>query len=155
MKTKTMNKITISLLLCLMLSACATLDPDYEKPTVVMSSFRAVPGSGAIPTFEIGLRVINPNPQPMKLEGVVYSISLQGHELVKGVGKGYPPVEGYGEQNITLSASANLLRGVRFITTMVQNKNAQLEYEFKAKLDVGGPFPSLKVAETGTFNINN
>ena len=91
----------------LFLQSCATLDPNYEEPTVILSSFRAVPSEGMVPSFEVGLRIINPNTTPLDLEGVVYSISLQGHELVKGVGKGYPQIEGYSEGNITLSASAN------------------------------------------------
>ena len=150
-----MDKIIVLIATCLLLGACASLNPDYEKPTVVLTSFHAIPSEGAMPAFEVGLRIINPNPEPLKLEGVVYSISLQGHELVKGVGKGYPPIEGYSEGDITLSASANLLKGIQFIASVANNQQRQLEYEFEAKLDVGGYLPSLKVSETGTFNLGN
>ena len=150
-----MGKTIISIAACFLLAACASLDPDYEKPTVMMTSFHAVPSEGAMPSFEIGLRIINPNPKPLELQGVVYSISLQGHELVKGVGKGYPPIEGYSEGDITLNASANLLKGIQFIAGMTQSQDKALEYEFEAKLDVGGFYPSLKVSETGTFNLGN
>ena len=150
-----MFKTVVYLLAFSLLSACASLNPDYEKPTVMMTSFRAVPTEGAMPSFEVGLRVINPNPEPLNLQGVVYSISLQGHELVKGVGKDYPQIEGYSEGNITLSASANLLRGIQFLAGMAQSPEKQLEYEFEAKLDVGGFFPSLRVSETGMFNLGN
>ena len=150
-----MPRILICLLALSLLSACATLDPDYEKPTVMMTSFHAVPTGGVMPDFEVGLRIINPNPEPLNLQGVVYSISLQGHELVKGVGKDYAPIEGYSEGNITLSASANLLQGIQFLADMAQSGDKQLEYEFEAKLDVGGFLPSLKVAETGTFKLGN
>lgn len=150
-----MGKTIISVAACFLLASCATLNPDYEEPTVVMTSFHATPSEGAMPAFEVGLRIINPNPEPLKLEGVVYSISLQGHELVKGVGTGYPSIEGYSEGDITLNASANLLRGIQFIAGMTQNRDKQLEYEFEAKLDVGGFFPSLRISETGTFNLGN
>jgi len=150
-----MGKTIISIAACLLIAACASLDPDYEKPTVVLTSFHAIPSAGAMPAFEVGLRIINPNPDPLKLEGVVYSISLQGHELVKGVGKGYAPIEGYSEGEITLSASANLLKGIQFIAGMATTREKQLEYEFEAKLDVGGFLPSLRVSETGSFNLGN
>jgi LEA14-like dessication related protein len=150
-----MVKTIIYLLAFSLLSACTTLNPDYEEPTVIMTAFRAVPTEGAMPSFEVGLRIINPNPTPLDLQGVVYSISLQGHELVKGVGKDYPQIEGYSEGNITLSASANLLRGIQFLAGMVKSPDKQLEYEFEAKLDVGGFFPSLKVSETGMFDLGN
>ena len=147
-----MDKIIILITACLLLGACASLNPDYEKPTVMMTSFHTVPSEGSLPTFEIGLRIINPNPAPIDLQGVVYSISLQGRELVKGVGKDYPTIEGYSKGDITLSASPNLLEGIRFIAGMVQAQDQPLEYEFEAKLDVGGFFPSLRVSETGSFN---
>lgn len=150
-----LRKTVLFLLAIWLLQSCATLDPNYEEPTVMLSSFRAIPSDGMVPSFEVGLRIINPNTTPLDLEGVVYSISLQGHELVKGVGKDYPQIEGYSEGNINLTASANLLSGVRFITAMMKQKNEPLEYEFKAKLDLAGFYPSLKISETGTLDFNN
>ena len=151
--TQSVRKVTMFLLLSFLLQSCATLDPDYEEPTVMLSSFRAIPSGGMMPSFEVGLRIINPNAATLNLEGVVYSISLQGHELVKGVGKDYPPIEGYSEGSITLIASANLLSGIRFITDMAKQQNEPFEYEFKAKLDVGGLYPSLRISETGTLDL--
>ena len=151
---KVLREAIVLLLLAVLLSACATLSPDYEEPTVMLSSFKAVPSDGMVPSFEVGLRIINPNSTPLDLEGVVYSISLQGHELVKGVGKGYPQIGAYSEGQIDLTASANLLSGVRLISAMMQQKNESLEYEFEAKLDLAGFYPSLKISETGTLDFN-
>lgn len=137
------------------LCACATLSPDYEEPTVTLNSLRAIPSEGMVPAFEIGLRIINPNSQALNLEGIVYTISLEGYELVKGVGKDFPVIEGYSEGVVTLTASANLLAGIRFVGDLMQNNGESLEYEFKAKLDLGGLYPSIKVTETGQINLNN
>ena len=48
------------IILTAMLEACGSLRPGYETPTVTISSFRTVPSQGTLPTFEIGLNVINP-----------------------------------------------------------------------------------------------
>jgi LEA14-like dessication related protein len=106
-----------------------------------------------VPAFEIGLRIINPNPQALNLEGVVYTISVEGHELVKGVGKDFPVIESYGEQLITLTASANLLAGIRLVGDMMHSGGEALNYEFEAKLDLGGLYPSIRVRERGNFNL--
>jgi LEA14-like dessication related protein len=140
--------------LTLLLGSCATLSPGYEEPTVTLSSFRAVPGEGMAPAFEVGLRVINPNAQALALEGVVYTISVQGHELVKGVGSDFPVIEGYSQQDLALTASANLLAGIRFIGDMLQSPADSLEYAFEAKLDLQGFYPSIRVSESGTFALN-
>lgn len=136
------------------LSACATLSPDYEDPTVTLSSFRAIPSEGMAPSFEIGLRILNPNAHDLDLQGIVYTISLNGYELVKGVGKNFPVIEGYSESDVTLRASANLLEGMRFIGNMMQSQLTSFEYEFKAKLDLGGLYPSIRIKETGNINLN-
>ena len=143
----------LCLLAASLLLSCAALDPNYEHPTVTLSSFRALPSEGMVPAFEIGLRIINPNRQALKLEGVVYTIAIEGHELVKGVGKGFPVIEGYSEGTITLTASANLLAGIRFIGDMMQSSGESLDYEFEAKLDTGGLYPSIRVRERGAFNL--
>ena len=73
------------LFLALSLAGSATLNPDYEEPSVALTSFRALPSEGMVPVFEVGLRIINPNPQDLELVGIVYSIELDGREIVKGV----------------------------------------------------------------------
>ena len=145
----------VTLALTVILSACATLSPDYEEPTVTLSSFKAIPSEGMVPSFEIGLRIINPNSQALNLDGIVYTVSLQGYELVKGVGKDFPVIEGYSEGNVKLTAAANLLAGIRFVGDMMQSERGPVEYEFKAKLDLGGLYPSIKVRETGEINLSD
>jgi len=155
-KAENSRRRGLSLLLALtavLLTSCATMDPDYEQPTVTLASFRALPSEGMVPAFEIGLRIINPNRQALRLEGVVYTISIEGHELVKGVGKDFPVIEGYSEETVTLTASANLLAGIRFLGDMMNASGEVLDYEFEAKLDTGGIWPSLRVSERGTFNL--
>jgi hypothetical protein len=143
----------ITVFLTVILGACATMSPDFEEPTVTLSSFRALPSEGMVPAFEIGLRIINPNSQALNLEGIVYTISLEGYELVKGVGKDFPVIEGYSEGEVKLTASANLLAGIRFVGDMMQSRGENLEYEFRAKLDLGGLYPSIKVKESGEINL--
>jgi len=138
----------------LLLQACASLDPDYEKPTVTLSSFRALPSSGGMPTFEIGLHILNPNASAINLQGIVYTISIQGHDVVKGVGKDFPVIEGYTEQTVKLTAAANLLAGIRLVMDLMHTPNEELNYEFEAKLDTGGIGRDIRVKEKGTFRMN-
>ena len=100
-----------SLLACLfiaVLPGCTSLDSDFETPTVTINSFRAVPSDSGAPSFEIGLRVINPNREALELQGVAYTISLEGRELVTGVGKDLPVIPAYSEGIFTVTASAKV-----------------------------------------------
>ena len=149
-------RFTAFLLSCsfLLIQACASIDPDYEQPTVTLSSFRALPAEGGIPNFEIGLQILNPNSTPFRLEGVVYTVSVQGHDVVKGVGKDFPVLEGYSEQTIKLTAAANLFAGIRLVMDLVNSPSESLEFEFEAKLDTGGFGRSIRIKEKGSFRMD-
>ena len=149
-----LRSVYFLIVISLLLQSCAGLNPNYEQPTVTISSFKVVPQEGMLPTFDIGLRIINPNPMPINLKGVVYSISLQGQELIKGVGKDYPQIDGYSQGDIFISASTSVLAGIRFIASMVEHPQDRLNYEFDAKLDLGGFFLSQRVSEKGSFNLS-
>jgi LEA14-like dessication related protein len=137
----------------LLLSGCATLSGDFEKPTVTVSSFRALSAPGTLPAFEIGLRVINPNRQPLELRGVAYTVSLEGHEIIKGVGNDLPIVDAYGEGELKLIASANLFAGIRLVTDLMRNSKDQVGYRMEAKLDVGTFWPAIRVEDAGTISL--
>jgi len=143
-----------ALLLVVLICSCTALNPNYERPTVTLSSFKVIPSEGMVPAFDVGLRIINPNASALTLQGIVYTISLQGHEIVKGVGKNFPIIEGYSEAVVNLTASANLLAGIRFIGDMLSREEETFEYGFEAKLDMGGLLPAIRVKESGEFALH-
>jgi LEA14-like dessication related protein len=112
------------------------------------------PASGWVATSGSGVPILNPNAGALHLEGIVYEVSIQGHNLVKGVGKDYPVIEGYSQQTVKLTAVANLLSGIRLLGDLMKLGDDELQYEFEAKLDTGGFFPSIRVKESGSFNLN-
>lgn len=135
-----------------LLAGCAAFGPAWETPTVTVNSFRTLPSGGTMPEFEIGLEVVNPNRSALELAGVAYTISLDGREVIKGVGNELPVIEGYGTGQVTLTASANLFAGVRLFTDLIQSPKESFEYRFEAKLDPGGLRPAIRIAETGTIS---
>ena len=139
--------------IALLVTACTGLGPGYEKPTVSVSAFRALPSDGIMPNFEIDLRVINPNREALNLVGMSYTISLDGHELIKGVGNDLPVVEGYGEGTFTVTAATSLLAGVRLVNDLMNKPSDTFEYRFDAKLDVGRFSRAIQVRESGTISL--
>lgn len=140
-------------LLALGLGACTGLRPGFETPSVTVSSFRPLPGEGAVPRFEIGLHIVNPNREALKLEGLAYTVSLEGRELVKGVDNDLPVIEGYGEGDVTLVATPNLLSGVRLITDLMATPRDRFAYALEAKLDVGAFTPAIRVRDEGEIAL--
>jgi LEA14-like dessication related protein len=148
-----MRRNVVPLLCAALLSACATLRPGFEEPTVTLTSFRALPGEGISPSFEVGLRIINPNPDDLELRGIVYTISLEGREVIKGVGKDFPTIEAYAQEDIVIVASAQLISGLQLLADLMATQRDALDYAFEAKLDLGGLYPSIRVSESGRLDL--
>lgn len=149
---------TILFFVCtFLLSGCAGMGAGYETPTVAVQSFRPIASEngGGLPEFEIVLHVINPNLEPLELAGVAYTISLDGQDLIKGVGNQLPVIEGYGEGSLTLTAGVNLLAGIRLFRSLMEKDSEGFEYQFEAKLDPGAFRRKIRVSDSGTISLAN
>lgn len=137
-----------------LLAGCAASGIGREQPTVSVQSFRVVPGQGAgLPTFEIGLLVQNPDSTPLRLEGVAYSIELDGKPLLNGVSNELPRIEGYGQATVTLSAAVNVLGGIRLLNSLLGQPRDEIEYALTARLDPAGFARDIRVTETGRLDV--
>ena len=158
MKSRLQSLVTLTLAVLALaaLSGCAGMGSGYETPTVAVQSFKPVEsgdGSG-LPSFEIGLHVINPNLEPLELAGVSYTISLGGPDLIKGVGNELPVIEGYGEGSFTLTASFNLVAGIKLFRSLMAADSDSIDYAFKAKLDPGAFKRKIRITDSGTISLN-
>jgi len=127
----------------------------YQQHTVTHSAIRSLLFQKAMPAFEIGLRVINPNREPLELQGISYTVSLEGHEVIKGVGNELPIVDAYGEGEFKLTASANLFAGIRLITDLMSGGGDSFKYSFEAKLDIGAFRPVIRVRDAGKISLGS
>lgn len=149
-----MKRTIILFLLCTLctLSSCALLKPDYESPSVGLKSFRMLPASqGMLPEFEIGLHLINPNRNALPLEGIFYTISLEGEKLLSGVAHDLPTVQGYGEADIFFHATIDLIGGIQLMNKLLNGHQPTMKYSFTAKIDTGRLSPPLTIREEGNL----
>jgi LEA14-like dessication related protein len=138
------------------LSGCTGMGVGYEAPTVSVQSFRSM-GSGAgngMPRFEIALHVINPNLEPLELEGISYTISLDGHDVIKGVGNELPVIEGYGEGTFTVTAGFNLMAGIQLFRSLMDKPGDTFDYAFEAKLDPGAMKRKIRISDSGSISLS-
>ena len=147
---------TLLLVALALLSGCAGMGPGYETPTVSVQSFHPVasPDGSGLPAFEIGLHVINPNVEPLELAGVSYTISLDGQELIKGVGSDLPVIDGYGEGSFTVTAGFNLMAGIRVFRSLMAKDTDSFDYAFKAKLDPGAFKRKIRISDSGSISLS-
>lgn len=135
----------------LSISGCAGVQTTYDQPVVSLTSFRFLPGDSIVPKFEIGLQIINPNRDELKLDGIFYTVTIEDHRILSGVASELPIVAGYGEEDILLVASVDVISGARLIQTLLTKPTDSFHYGFHAKLDLGSFRLPLKISEEGQF----
>lgn len=142
------------ILLLMFMAGCASLQPGYEKPSVSITSFEALPTEGMVPKFRIGLHIVNPNRTPLDLKGVSYSIFIEDHKIMTGVSNQFSSIEAYGEGDIILNAAVDLFSSIQFFTSLISNKNTdRISYRFSAKLDAGSLHPLIRVSREGVISL--
>ena len=137
------------------LAGCAGLRPGFEPPTVNVQGFRAVPAERGLPRFEIDLAVTNPNAVALKLAGIAYSVSLDGNELITGVGRDLPEVAAYGSETFTVTANLDLLAGAGLVRSLMATDTDRFDYAFEARLDPGPLIPDIRVRDAGTVSLSD
>ena len=146
--TKTASLILFSLIIILV-TGCATLQSDYETPSVIITDFRALPSEGIIPRFEVDLHIINPNRTPLELSGISYTVQLEGHKVLTGVSNNIPLIEAYGESDVKLSGTAGLFSSMGLFTDLMNKQRDTFNYLLDVKLDIGGFHPNIHVIKEG------
>ena len=143
--------IAIFCLCTFLATACASLSPVFETPSVEVTSFTPLPSQNLAPSFEIGMRVINPNPTKLNLRGMSYKLFLNGFEVLDGVANALPVVPAYGEAEIKLTATIGLIESMRFVNDMLQRSRTEVAYRLQGKLDVGSLLPAIHIEKTGSY----
>lgn len=147
--------LAAKLVLCgLLLAGCASWAPGYEKPQINVTSFALAPDSrGLAPRFLIGLQVINPNRRALPLQGMSYSVEVEGNRILSGAEPDLPRVEGYSSADIIIEASPDLLGSARLLNQLLSGQQQSLTYLFKARFDIGAILPYVTIEERGEFGL--
>lgn len=149
------NKISllIYIFIILLSAGCATLQNDYEEPSVVITDFRSIPSGGIAPRFEIGLHIINPNRTALNLKGISYTVKFEGHKVLTGVSNKLPVIDAYGEGDVKLAATADLFGSISLLTDMIQRQRNEFRYVLDVKMDTGGLRPNIHVRKEGNISL--
>jgi LEA14-like dessication related protein len=148
-----LRQVTFLLLSAAVLVGCASLTPEFDSPKISLISLQNLPSDGSTPRFEIKLRVVNPNIQPLDIAGISYSVELLDKELITGVANDVPQIEGYGEGVVTLEAGLQLLELLRLMASLGTAGSEPLAYRFSAKIDFNGLMPTQRIEESGEITL--
>ena len=148
-----MRLLIINFLFLGLLGACATLSPSFEEPSLQVNSIRLINSSGLASDFEISLRVTNPNRDDLSIDGMTYTLSLAGNEIVSGAANNLPTIPAYGEAEVKIMATLSLLGGLKLLNDLANKNQQSIDYELITRLDVGKFYPMITIKKKGDFNL--
>ncbi len=140
-------------LLAIFLTSCVNLTPDFEEPSVEVTSIQLRNSNSLAPEFDIALRVTNPNRDALNIDGMTYTLYLAGNKVVSGVANDLPGVPGYGEVAVTIQATLSLFGSLGLLNELMNRYQQSIDYELVTKLDIGRFYPKITVKRQGLFNF--
>lgn len=143
-----------ALFLIAMLAGCSALG-NYQRPDVNITSFNLAPqSSGSTPRFDIGIQIVNPNNRALPLRGISYSLEIEGQRILSGAKPDLPQIPAYGTADFVIQASPDLLGSARLIADLFSRQRSSMGFVFRATLDPGTFMPSIRIEESGSFDLN-
>lgn len=103
--------------------------------------------------FDIVLRVVNPNDFDINLEGVAWSLDVEGRRILTAVSNQLPVIAAYSESEVALSATPGIFNAVRVLLDLTRGGNQDLNYLLNLRLDAGGLLPDINIRDEGRINL--
>lgn len=140
------------IVLAVMISACATV-PDYETPTVSVTSFSMLPTGSMTPRFRIGLNIVNPNRIPLELDGIAYTVYIEDHKILTGASNDLPVIEPYGEGEVAIYALTNMMGSIGLLSDLMRSPRSEYHYKIDARLAPAGRTSDIRIIDEGTVHL--
>jgi len=145
-----------AVLVALLLTAvagCASLWRTAEPPRVSLVDVRA----GDMTVFEqrylVKLRVQNPNPTPLSVDGMSFEVELNERAFGHGVSPRAFSVPAYGETVVDVEVASSLVRLLEQLQALDPGRAEALRYRLSGDLHLTGPDGSLRFEEDGALRL--
>jgi len=146
--------LAAGLLGTLLLGACS-LVPKFEKPTLELVSLKLADGNLLSQRFNARLKVLNPNDRALPVNGLHYTVEIDGKAFGKGESTRAFTVPARGEAEFDMTLDANLAGALAAVLSRRERaKGRELEYRLKGTVSIDLPLMrSLDFDQVGTFRF--
>jgi len=134
-----------------MVGGCAGLQFGMKKPEVSVASIRLLDGNLLEQRFMLTLRVTNPNTSDISVEGLSFTLDINGQHFARGVGNQPVVIPRLGEATLDVTATTGLAGFLRQFKELMKGRDT-LEYRIKGRL-VTGNFGGIDFDQTGEVGM--
>ena len=137
-------RIALWPVICLfLLAGCAGLGVRSEPPRVTLVNLEPVSVTLWEQKYRIQLRVQNPNPDPLAIRGMHYSLELNGKDFLDGVSAQTVVVPAFSDQVIDSEGVTSLFGYLRQIQALQRGEVESLRYRVSGRISLQDGFIGL------------
>ena len=144
---------TTLLLVAGLLAGCAALPSGFETPTITISSLDFANAGLFEQQLNLKLRIQNPNPDELRIDGIAFDLEVNDQSFAKGVGNQAVTVPRFGSGFMLVEAVSSLGGLIKQFGTLVQNDKPGFRYRIKGRLSVAGG-TSIPFERRGEFDFS-
>lgn len=148
-------RVVCILIIALALSACASILTKPQKPTIELVSVRPLNINAAEQKLQFQLRVINPNSFDIPVEAIDFVARFNDTNIANGKSNQSVIVPANSEAMLSLDVTAGLNRLASSLSTLLQGKTLNLDYELTGTVKVATWPNVIPFDVTGTMDPAN
>jgi len=153
-----MNRSTLlsgSVVLAVLLSSCAGFENVVSAPNVSLRNVHVESIGLGGQTFILAFDVTNPNPFPLPIKTVDYSVKLDGHRFASGATSSAFTVPAGSDGEFGISVDVNLLQTAPELLFIVRDASRRdIPYSIEGRLGVDIPYTKpVKFENTGLIRL--
>ena len=148
-----MRAVLVSLLLAA-LTACSTLVPKLEKPSLSIVNVEFLKTDMFEQRLKVRMHVQNPNDRALPVKGLSYALEVAGEPFAQGVSGGSFVVPALGEAEFDMNVTANMAATLMKLMSRSGGIGDQVDYRMRGKISLSEGFlRSIPFEEHGTFKL--
>lgn len=135
-----MQRFGATLSVALLLSSCASMETLVSSPGVSLRNIEALDLGFSGQRFLLGFDVTNPNPFPLPVSTVTYSVDLDGQRFATGASPGRFTVPARGDGEFSISVELDLIRTAPQLLYIVREAvRRPIPYDLKGEFGLDIP----------------
>ena len=146
------TKIFLLLYCAATLTACSLFGGYQETPRVSLVSIQPIEMGLLEQRYGLQLRILNPNDKEIPVEGLSYSIEINGHEFAYGVSRQPVTIPPFSEALLDVEVVSNLLNVMQQFQEISGESSNSLKYRLRGKISLAKSLAKLPFNVEGELN---
>lgn len=138
----------------MLLTACAQILEKPEPPRVSLVNLQLTGMTLFEQRFFLELRLQNPNPYPLPLAGMEYTVELNGERFADGVSNDKVTVPEYGESVVGVNVTSNLASLIEQLYRLQRGGSPSLSYRLYGSVGLVDRAFKLPFEQTGEIRLS-